>query len=158
MEQHETPGFESNEIKSIEIEEALSKLKKAANWFYWIAGLSLINSILNLANNDPISFLAGLGITQMVDGIIYGFYGKYHYTAVLVNLVIAGGFAFFGWKANQANKTALIIGLNLYALDAALFLIYGDWKGLIFHGLVFYFIFQGIAQINHYKALTAPKS
>ncbi|MGI8656220.1 MAG: hypothetical protein ACR2LC_13505 [Pyrinomonadaceae bacterium] len=39
-----------------------------ANWFFWIAALSMINSVVLLMNGQW-NFLAGLGITQLIDGI-----------------------------------------------------------------------------------------
>ena len=53
----------------------LDKLKRTfengAKWFYWIAGLSLINSGLNLARSN-FTFVIGLSATQIVDGIAIG--------------------------------------------------------------------------------------
>ncbi|MCK4829211.1 hypothetical protein KA005_76515, partial [bacterium] len=46
------------------------QLKSGANWFFWIAGLSLVNTIVFLFDGS-IYFVVGLGITQIVDGIFY---------------------------------------------------------------------------------------
>src|SRR5216117_2936789 len=42
---------------------AMAQLKSGASWFYWIAGLSLINSIVAFTGGQW-AFLFGLGITQ----------------------------------------------------------------------------------------------
>ena len=42
------------------------QITNGANWFFWIAGLSLINSVLHLAGVS-ISFLIGLGLTELID-------------------------------------------------------------------------------------------
>ena len=39
-----------------------------ANWFYWIAGLSLVNTILLYTGSEWV-FVVGLGVTQLIDGI-----------------------------------------------------------------------------------------
>ena len=41
-------------------------LKSGASWFYWIAGLSLINSFIALSGSDY-GFILGLGITRIID-------------------------------------------------------------------------------------------
>ena len=46
----------------------LAQLRSGANWFYWIAGLSVVNSLI-FAFGGKVSFIAGLGLTQIVDGI-----------------------------------------------------------------------------------------
>ena len=45
---------------------AVAQLKSGASWFYWIAGLSLINSI-SAASGSSWRFIVGLGITQIFD-------------------------------------------------------------------------------------------
>ena len=42
--------------------------KGGANWFFWIAGLSVINSLI-ITFGGEMSFVIGLGITQFIDGI-----------------------------------------------------------------------------------------
>ena len=39
--------------------ETLAQLKSGANWFYWIAGLSLINSAIFVFGGN-VNFIAGL--------------------------------------------------------------------------------------------------
>jgi hypothetical protein len=46
-------------------------LKSGGNWFFWIAGLSLITSILSLSGANWRFFLS-LGITQIIDGFAAG--------------------------------------------------------------------------------------
>jgi len=46
-------------------------MQSGARWFYWIAGLSMINSIAAMSNSSW-SFLAGLGITQFIPGLALG--------------------------------------------------------------------------------------
>ena len=45
-----------------------SKFKSGASWFFWIAGLSIINSIILLAGGQW-NFIVGLGVTQIIDVI-----------------------------------------------------------------------------------------
>jgi hypothetical protein len=142
-----------SEISAIESEESIAKIRSAANWFFWIAALSLINSILNMTSGNETTFLAGLGISQIIDGVVKGIFGYYHFIGVVLNILVTGVFVFIGWKARQVNKAAFITGLVLYSLDAALFFVFEDWMGFGFHILVFFFIFRGVREIGNYNAL-----
>ncbi len=146
------------ELDNFEREEIQDKIKKAANWFYWIAALSIINSILNFETPSKIGFTAALGISQIVDGLIMEMYGSYNYYATIINIFISLVIAFIGYKARNANKTAFIIGLNLYALDGILFFYYNIWINFAFHILVLYFVYQGIPAINELKNLELNSS
>ncbi len=43
-----------------------AQLKSGASWFYWIAGLSAVNTISALSGSNW-RFMFGLGITQIID-------------------------------------------------------------------------------------------
>ncbi len=43
-------------------------VKSGANWFVWIAILSIINSVI-VTMNGNLNFIIGLGITQIVDAL-----------------------------------------------------------------------------------------
>ena len=60
---------EENSFLSGEAEIYRRNMQSGARWFYWIAGLSLINAIAAAANSNW-SFLAGLGITQFISGFM----------------------------------------------------------------------------------------
>ena len=68
-------------------------VRSGANWFIWIAGLSLVNSVLFVAGSDWAFFL-GLGATQFSDAfgkeIITGTAGEV--VALVVDVVIAAIF------------------------------------------------------------------
>ena len=53
----------------------LAQLKNGANWFYWIAGLSLVNSAI-FAFGGHVSFIAGLAYTQIIDAVERGGVGS----------------------------------------------------------------------------------
>jgi len=63
-------GSESFDHRAAQnIEEQLTNennLKSGANWFYWVAGLSLINTIMIFAGAKW-GFAIGLAITQIID-------------------------------------------------------------------------------------------
>ena len=46
-----------------------AQAKGGANWFYWVAALSLINSAA-FVFGAGVHFLAGLGLTEIADAVI----------------------------------------------------------------------------------------
>ena len=136
-----------NSTLQIEIDEQARRSQSGANWFFWIAGLSLINSVVVLMNGRW-SFLAGLGITQFIDGLSVALSlrlgGIATVIALLLDLTTAGVLVLFGVMARQRHTWAFAFGLFLYAADGILFLIVQDWLALAFHGYASYCIFRGL--------------
>ena len=123
--------------------DARRRLKSGASWFYWIAGLSLINSIIALLDWEW-GFILGLGLTQ-----IFGYVGAQlgvvgAVLALLLSLMVTGAFIAFGIYAQKGQLWAFIVGMVLYAGDTLLFLLGLDWFGLGFHVLALVFLFRGL--------------
>jgi hypothetical protein len=53
--------------------------------------------------------------------------------AVAVNLVIIGLVMLIWWLSKRGNAIAYVIGMVLYLLDTAIFLLVQDWVGVGFH-------------------------
>lgn len=53
---------------STEAAQSLAALRNGTAWFFWIAGLSLVNAVITHAGSD-LSFVAGLGVTQVIDAL-----------------------------------------------------------------------------------------
>ena len=137
---------------------------EGASWFFWIAGLSVINSAVVLLGSQW-SFLIGLGITQVIDGIALAVVQQVgeHIatTAKLVafglDVVVAGTFALWGILAMKRHRWAYVLGMILYALDGLIFLLVGDYLSLGFHVFALFFLFKGFkacGQLNKLHALT----
>ena len=61
--------MEEQEKKSLENKIKIeNQFRSGANWFFWIAGLSLVNSVILLTGSQW-DFIVGLGITQIIDTI-----------------------------------------------------------------------------------------
>ncbi len=140
-----------------------SKLKGGINWFYWIAGLSLLNSILYLLEAD-LSFIVGLGVTQLVDVIfdqaaieagadmsMIGFILSFG-----INCVIAGLFVLAGMLGRKRHAWAVIVGMVLYSLDGILLAAMHIWLDAGFHLLALYGLFRGLQAIYQLKKLDTP--
>lgn len=141
------PASILNSSLQVEMSEQARRSQLGANWFFWIAGLSLINSVAALMNGRW-SFLAGLGVTQFIDGLAVALSPKLGSVATIIALVMdltaAGVIVLFGVMARQKHTWAFVLGLVLYVLDGLLFLIVQDWFALAFHAYASYCIFRGL--------------
>jgi hypothetical protein len=138
----ELPGFVLQEKVNLE-----AKLHSGARWFFWIAALTMINSIIVVMNGNW-SFLAGLGITQIIDGLALNISGQVGSAAIaialILNATVAGVFVLFGLQAGKRQNWAFIIGMILYALDGLIFVLAEVWASAGFHVFALICIFLGL--------------
>src|SRR5918996_954321 len=106
--------------------------KSGANWFYWIAGLSLATSLIALGGGSW-GFLISLGTTQVIDGLAAGlaeeFGGATKVIAAVLDILITGVFVMFGWLAGRKYLWAYLIGMVVFLLDGLVSLAFQDWFG-----------------------------
>lgn len=152
-----------NEVPA-EVTQAAQVLAKkhidGSGWFYWIAGLSLINSAVILSGSDW-SFLIGLGATQIVDyfslGATEGIEASSRTIvlaiAFIIDVIIAGTFFLWGFFSRKGYRWAYIIGIVLYSLDGLIFLAFQDWPSLGFHIFALYFIIGGFKAFGQLQQL-----
>lgn len=135
------------EEKAYEKYEREGAIRSSASWFFWIAGLSILNTVISLTNGMW-NFLVGLQVTQFVDAIAMEIGNDtMSIIAVIVNLLFAGIFLFIGIMAYKRKAWAFITGVALYALDGLLFLISFDFISLAFHVYAIYCIYLGFRAI-----------
>jgi hypothetical protein len=98
-------------LERLKIEQ---QFKNGADWFFWIAGLSLVNSLIILFGGNT-NFIVGLGITQIFDGIGLEIAKEAGMIGILIALaldVIATGiFVMFGVFARKGHDWAFIVGM-----------------------------------------------
>jgi hypothetical protein len=123
---------------------AVRQLKSGASWFYWVAGLSLVNSIVAFSGSSW-HFLFGLGITQIFDGLRENLGGAGTIVVLALDLAAAGLFILFGVFANKGHLWAFITGMVLFGLDGLLFVLVRDWLGVGFHAFVLYCLYRGMS-------------
>jgi hypothetical protein len=123
---------------------AAAHLRSGASWFYWIAGLSLVNSIVAFTGSSW-HFLIGLGITQVIDA------AGSPVIALVLNIVVAGVFVLFGFFAHKGHLWAFILGMVLFALDGIIFVLAQDWLGVGFHALILFFLFRGLSALRQLR-------
>jgi len=115
--------------------------RNGALWFYWIAGLSLVNTVAALVGQSW-RFILGLGITQLADSLAARS-GHGHAVVATVDAVVIGGFALLGRHAQRGQVWAFLAGGIFYALDGLLFLVERDWIAVGFHVFVLVMIARG---------------
>jgi hypothetical protein len=130
--------------------------KSGANWFFWIAGLSLINSIILLSGGQW-NFIVGLGITQIIDSFGLAASGEAGGAGKIVvfifDLMVAGVFILFGVLARKGYGGAFIVGMIVYALDGMLFLLVKDFLSIGFHIFIMFLIFSGYGAYKKLKSM-----
>jgi len=113
-------------------------IQSAARWFWWIAGLSLVNAVM-FHSGSNVNFVVGLAMTTLAS------------VAFAQNLPVALGLAgitvgfyfLMGLYAQRRALWAFYLGLAVYALDALIYVRFQDWMSVGFHALAGYFIFKG---------------
>ena len=150
------PPTVTPEMKQLALKMVVqARLKGAASWFYWIAGLSLINSIIVMAGGK-VHFIIGMGVTTVVDVVAKQAGGVGLVAGMVVNVFVAAVCAAFGVLGNRRKTWAMWVGMVLYALDGLLLLLFQDWLSVAFHGYALFRISQGLGAIRELEAL-APK-
>ena len=129
-------------------------VRSGANWFIWIAGLSLVNTVLFVAGSQW-NFFLGLAATQVSDE-----FGKVVITgttgivlALAVDIVIAAIFVGLGLMSRNGTLWAFIVGMVLIVLDALLLVWVQDWAAVAFHALALFFIIRGFQAARQLAAL-----
>ena len=130
-------------------------VRSGANWFYWIAGMSAINSIVSAFQGEW-GFVVGLGATQLIDGIAAAIIEETDggtgttitAVALVLDLVVASVFVLFGILANKRMGWAFIVGMTIYLFDGLLFLLVQDWLSLGFHAFALFCIYAGYAALK----------
>lgn len=122
---------------------AILGMRRGASWFFTIAILSGINSLLQIFDAH-IRFIFGLGITQVV-----GVMAKQSSNGTVVLLVVDGLFIglllLCGKWARERSQGAFLGGMIAYALDGLLLLLFNMWIDAAVHAYALYRMWQGYA-------------
>jgi hypothetical protein len=135
--------------------------RSGANWFYWVAALSVVNSAILLGGGDR-HFVIGLAVTMIVDGIANGIAQQapdnatlIRGTAIGMDAVIVVVVLLFGWLSNRRYSAIFAVGMFLYLLDGLLFILFEDWFSIAFHAFALYGMWKGFAACRQLNALFA---
>jgi len=121
-----------------------------ADWFFWLAILSVINSLIVYFYQTPNTPIA-LGITQWVDGTTSGFNAKMTLAGLATDILIAAILATFGLLARRGSDVAFVIGIFFYVIDAFLMIGMQDFFGFGVHLLALFFLVKGLLASRHIR-------
>jgi ABC-type uncharacterized transport system permease subunit len=121
-------------------------VESAARWFWWIAGLSLVNTVMQASGSNT-SFVMGLGITAIADLM----FADNRIVGFLIDAVVIGFFFFLGMQGKLGKLWAFYVGLVVYTLDALIYLYFQDWMPVGFHALAIFFIGSGVMALNAWR-------
>lgn len=144
--------------------ELQNRIKGGVGWFFWIAGLSIINSIIYMMGSTT-TFIIGLAVTQIIDRLAIGIGNEVPEMAtamriicIVLDVIIAGVFVACGIFGIKRIRWVVIVGLVLYSLDALIFLAFGGWLPFLFHLFALWGLWRGMMAIKEIKALEASQS
>lgn len=143
-----------------EHEAWLRAQRGGGSWFFWIAGLSLINAIVIQTGGD-FNFVLGLGVTAIADTVFHSMGSSVgHILAYLFDAVVLGLFVLFGVFARRGGIWAFITGMVLYALDAGIYAVLPEtpqWVPIGFHAFALFSMWGGLTAARKLKrAAAAP--
>jgi hypothetical protein len=156
-------GPVSTPVNSQELNQAMAlaglqrRMKSGANNFYWIAGLSAINSLVTIFGGG-FYFVVGLGITLIIDGLATGISQELGGSPLvlglgfLFSLFFDAIFVAFGYFAGRGHRWAFIVGMVFYSLDALLMLAFKEWLGFGFHLFFLWGVWGGFQALGNLQA------
>jgi hypothetical protein len=121
--------------------------------FYYIAAISLVNSILfifdfgfygSLAITSIITYIAlaiGEGAGTLMIFIING-------VAFLINAIIAAIVAGFGYLSSKGHGWAYVVGMIAYTVDTLIMIWLSDWIEVLIHAYVLFLIWKGWSSLR----------
>jgi hypothetical protein len=143
------PSTEVNEA-TLERVRLDHRLNVGASWFFWIATLTFISSLVALVSKQSFGFIIGLGITQIIDSLEF----SSSFITLGIDTLLASLFLFLGLKARKAQRWPFILGIVLYGLDTLIFLWVKDYVGLIFHAFVILGLLGGLQALNQMNSFS----
>jgi hypothetical protein len=135
-----------DEVDSAQLGEVYQRYKSGANWFYWIAGLTLVTSIVTFSGGGW-RFLISLGTTQFIDAFAEGLStelgGAPKVVALVLDIFVTALFVLFGVLAGKKLLSAYMIGMIVFGLDGLVSLLFQDLIGVVAHAVVLFFMARG---------------
>lgn len=115
-----------------------ARVRSGAGWFYFIGGLSVLNSIMAFAGS---SMMMMFGLTSTLFATYLGIQlgGTASIVGMAATVCVALLFVGLGWMAQRGAVWAFITGLALYSVDGVVTVVLKDYLGAFVHvaGIVF---------------------
>jgi len=131
--------------------------KSISGWYNAIGIFSIINTI-GLALKWRVSFLLGLGVTQVIDSVFINLLGQYFMITGIISIIFSSIFFIFGFLSKKKNHPAIIVGMVLYGLDAVVMFILKFWIGFGFHVFILIVLISSYEKIIQERRKTLPNT
>ena len=131
---------------------AARQTQQGGDWFFWVAGLSLANTVLRVMH-VPFGFFFGLGATDAAARLGLGVG-----LTLAITVAISGLIALFGVFARRGARLAFLVGMGLYLVDALLCLLLTEYLEIAAHAYVLFRLFQGFQAARQLAALRAQQA
>jgi len=131
---------------------AAKQTQVGGDWFFWVAGFSVVNAVLLLIH-APFSFFFSLGVSGYAARTVGGL--PAYLGATLVASVII---ALCGLFARRGARWAFLVGMGLYLLDALLCLLQAEYLEIAAHAYALYRLFQGLQAAGQLSLLRAQQA
>lgn len=155
----ETPEIVPENEDDARLVELFLTVRRGANWFYWIAALSLVNSVIMLMGGN-VHFVIGLGVTAIIDAVASAIGEENADIATItklgafaMDLVVAGVVVLFGWLANRRITAIFALGMALYLMDGLIFVLFQDWMSVGFHAFALFCMWSGFSAVRELNRL-----
>lgn len=125
------------------IAASIPEIGSGARWFWWIAGLSLINTVLMHTDSDR-TFIIGLGFTLVADAM----FQELPLIAWTIDAIAIGFFVAMGWLAGRGHMWAFVVGILCYAGDGLIYLYFQDWPPLVIHVLALIYLVRAAVTLR----------
>jgi hypothetical protein len=119
------------------------RVTSGAACFHWIAGLTLLNSMVVLSRRS-LHFVIALGVTTAVDEKAKGLGATGVALDLLINGMIAGVFFWLGHLAGRRIRWAFLVGMVLYGFDGVLLFAAKDMLSVALHAYSLFAISRGL--------------
>ena len=131
-----------------EIARATPAVASGARWFWWIAGLTLVNLACDAAHAN-VNFVLGLAFTQLAHAMLAP------PAAYVIDAAFIGGFWLLGQQAQAGRGWAFVLGALVYLADGLVYLQAQDWMPVAFHAFALFSIARGFLALRGAMRLRA---
>lgn len=145
----------SQEIPLAKLIQYQKQHREGANWFYWIAGLSVLSAVLMGIGSSIVSAIS-LGSIEFLIALASQV-PELSTVAILAGVLIIGIFAGLGFLSNKEHLWAYITGIILFLLDTALLVWVMDFIGIAIHALALYYLIVGCIALKKLKSIAPPQ-
>ena len=131
------------------------RMASGADWFFWIAGLSVANLITPYLG---FYFMFGtLGMVEWISRLAWESSANGGAITLAAQIAIAGVLCVFGIFGRKGRRGSFITGMAIYALDGVLLALadsssISGWLNIAFHVFALLGIFAGLKACNQLRA------